>query len=316
MARALRVEYGGAIYHVMNRGDRREEIVRDDEDRTGFVSVLEQACGKTGWQLHAWCLMSNHFHLVVETPRANLSAGMKWFLGTYTQRYNARHHLRGHVFGGRYKGSLVDGRGGPYLRTVCDYVHLNPARAGLVGTNERLENYQWGSYPQYLRVARKRPAWLRVERVMGEHGIQRDSVAGRREFALATESVRGQELDGEILKRIRRGWQFGGDDFVEWLVEKVSISAGEGHRLREREETEEAKGERIVREEMERRGWTEEELARLRKGDPEKVEIAARLRRESAVTLKWVAQRLKMGVWTHVTNRLYHAAQATRCVNT
>ena len=104
MARALRVQYPGANYHVLSRGDRREEIVRDDEDRAGFVAALEQACARTGWQVHAWCLMSNHFHLVVETPRANLSPGMKWFLGTYTQRSNARHRLRGHVFGGRYGG--------------------------------------------------------------------------------------------------------------------------------------------------------------------------------------------------------------------
>jgi putative transposase len=208
----LRVEYAGAIHHVMNRGDRREEIVRDEEDRARFVSVLEQACQKTGWQVHAWCLMSNHFHLVVETPRANLSAGMKWWLGTYTQRYNARHALRGHVFGGRFKSLLVDGRRGDYLRTVCDYVHLNPARAGLIPAQERLENYAWSSYPQYLRAARKRPVWLRVDRVMGEHGIEHDSAAGRRHFAVTTAGVRGAETELEAFKRIRNGWMFGRDD--------------------------------------------------------------------------------------------------------
>ena len=108
MARALRVQYPGAICHVLSRGDRREEIVRDDEDRAGFVAALEQACARTGWQVHAWCLMCNHFHLVVETPRANLSPGMKWFLGSCTQRYNARHRLRGHVFGGRYSRAQRD----------------------------------------------------------------------------------------------------------------------------------------------------------------------------------------------------------------
>src|SRR6185369_3850253 len=86
MARKLRVEYPGAIYHVMNRGDRREPIFRDDADRQRFLETLGEACVKTGWQVHALCLMSNHFHLVVETPRANLVAGMKWFLGTYTSR--------------------------------------------------------------------------------------------------------------------------------------------------------------------------------------------------------------------------------------
>src|SRR5437867_3574498 len=130
MARKLRVEYPGAIYHVMNRVDRREPIFRDDLDRLRYLETLGEVCVKTGWQVHALCLMSNHFHLVVETPRANLVAGMKWFLGTYTGRFNRRHKLSGHLFSGRYKSLLiVDRSGSGYLRTVCVYVHLNPVRA-------------------------------------------------------------------------------------------------------------------------------------------------------------------------------------------
>src|SRR5439155_7511508 len=93
MARKLRVEYPGAVYLVMNRGDRRKPIFRDVADRQRFVNTLGEACGKTGWQVHALCLMPNHFHMVVETPRGNLVAGMKWFLGTYTGRFNRRHKL-------------------------------------------------------------------------------------------------------------------------------------------------------------------------------------------------------------------------------
>ena len=103
MARKLRVEYAGAIYHVLNRGDRREPIFRDDEDGQRFLATLGEACGKTGWQVHALCLMSNHFDLVVETPRGNLVVGMKWLLGTYTGRFNRRHKVFGHLFSGRYK---------------------------------------------------------------------------------------------------------------------------------------------------------------------------------------------------------------------
>ena len=132
MARKLRVEYAGAVYHVMNRGDRREPIFHDDEDRQEFLSTLGETCGKTGWQIHAICLMPNHFQLVVETPQGNLVAGMKWFLGTYTGRFNRRHKFFGHLFSGRYKSLIVDGSGSGYLKTVCDYVHLNPVRAGLL----------------------------------------------------------------------------------------------------------------------------------------------------------------------------------------
>ena len=128
MARKLRVEYEGAIYHVMNRGDRREAIFQDDRDRELFLETLGQACLKTDWRVHAWCLMNNHFHLVVETPGGNLVSGMKWLLGTYTGRFNRRHKLFGHLFSGRYKALIVDGSGTGYLRTVCDYVHLGRPR--------------------------------------------------------------------------------------------------------------------------------------------------------------------------------------------
>ena len=129
MLRQLRREYAGAIYHVMNRGDRREPIFRDGADRRLFLAALTEACGKTQWQIHAYCLMRNHFHLVLETPAANLVVGMKWLLGVYTKRFNIRHKKCGHLFAGRYKALPVEGGGDGYLRTVCDYVHLNPARA-------------------------------------------------------------------------------------------------------------------------------------------------------------------------------------------
>jgi len=108
MPRQPRIEYEGAIYHVMNRGDRREDIVHGEADRRLFVQTLGETAVKCGWEVHAWCLMTNHFHLVVETPQGNLVAGMKWFLGTYTIRFNARHRLRGHLFSGRYKSVVID----------------------------------------------------------------------------------------------------------------------------------------------------------------------------------------------------------------
>ena len=101
MARKPRIEYEGAIYHVMSRGNRGDAIFLDDKDRETFVDTLEEACAKTGWQVHAFCLMGNHYHLLLETPEANLVAGMKWMQGTYTQRFNSRHKLWGHLLQGR-----------------------------------------------------------------------------------------------------------------------------------------------------------------------------------------------------------------------
>lgn len=306
MARRLRVQYEGAIYHLMNRGDRREDIFHDDQDRQRFLKTLGEACEKTGWQVHAYCLMRNHFHLVVETPRANLVAGMKWLLGTYTARFNRRHRYFGHLFSGRYKSLIVDGSGSGYLRTACDYVHLNPARAKLLKSVDQLCDYPWSSYPAYLKARAERPKWLRADRVLGEAGIPKDSAAGRREFGRRME-LRRWEDQPEVWKQIRRGWALGSEEFHQELLEAMKRGdhseyiAGD-----EIKQTEEHKAVRILREECARLQWTEGHLQSTPKGDRHKIRIAQRLRAETTMTLKWIAAHLHMGTWTHVANRIYH----------
>ena len=224
MARKLRVEYPGAVYHLMNRGDRREKIFLGDADRVLFLQTLAEVCVKTGWRVHAYCLMANHFHIVAETPRANLVAGMKWFLGTYTNRFNRRHKLSGHLFAGRYKAVIVDGSGNGYLRTVAEYVHLNPHRARILGSERPLKDYPWSSFPAYLLKPKQRPVWLHVDDVFAGMGIPKDSPAGRREFERAMEQRR-RAADASEYTRIRRGWFVGDDEFREELLEKVAIAA-------------------------------------------------------------------------------------------
>ncbi len=304
MARTLRVEYEGAIYHVMNRGDRREAIFRDDSDRLLFLEALGQACARTDWRVHAFCLMSNHFHLVVETPKANLVAGMKWFLGTYTGRFNRKHKLFGHLFSGRYKSLVVDGSGSGYLRTVCDYVHLNPARARLLKKEQKLRAYRWSSYGEYLKSPAGRMNWLRVDRVFGEMGIPKDSPAGRREFERRMEVRRWEEEPAEW-KRVRRGWCLGEEAFRKELVEAMGTKLGAEHYGEERRETDLAKAERIVAEELRQRRWKTGQLDRRAKGDREKIKMAERLRSETTMTLAWIAERLRMGTKTHLAHLLY-----------
>ena len=259
MARKLRVEYPGAIYHVLNRGDRREPIFKDDADRQRFVETLGEACAKTGWQVHAYVLMPNHFHLVVETPQPNLVAGMKWFLGTYTSRFNRRHKLFGHLFSGRYKSLIVDSSGSGYLKSVCDYVHLNPARAKLVAVDAPLKSFAWSSWPAYLLAPSKRPAWLWVDRLLGEWGIPKDSPAGWQRLEQALEDRRGAE-EGEEFKPIRRGWCLGEEAFRKELMAQMSERMGAEHYGEERTETAAAKAERIIAAELKRRGWKEVDL--------------------------------------------------------
>jgi putative transposase len=308
MARKLRVEYPGAIYHVMNRGDRREAVFRDDVDRQRFVETLGLACVRSGWQVHAYCLMPNHFHLVIETPQPTLVAGMKWFLGTYTGRFNRRHKIFGHLFSGRYKALIVDGSGSGYLRTVCEYVHLNPARARLLRPEQALREYRWSSWPEYLKKPNRRPAWLRVDRVLGELGIPRDSAAGRRELERRMEARRGAE-DGLAYKSIRRGWFFGEAALKKELLGQMSERMGPEHYGQERQESQVEKAERVVSEELRRRRWTEKTLEERRKGDGEKLKIAVRLRKETLVTVAWIAQRLRMGSPANVNTLLYHWRQ-------
>ena len=291
----------------MNRGDRREAIFKDDTDRKMFLETLGQTCEKTGWKIHAWCLMFNHFHLVLETPRANLVAGMKWLLGTYTSRFNRRHKLFGHLFSGRYKSLVVDGSGNGYLKTVCDYVHLNPVRAKILRPEQKLLSYRWSSYSSYLST-RRRPEWLRVDRLLGEHGIPQDSRAGRQYFAAAMEARRQGEQAQEF-KAVRRGWCLGDKAFRKELLAQMKDQMGEHHYGEERVEAEEERAERLVREELKRLKWKEADLTARPKGHPQKVKLAIRLRAETAVTLKWMAQRLHMGTWTHLNHLLYWARQ-------
>ncbi len=294
MARKLRVEYPGAIYHVINRGDRREDIFLTDKDRELFLETLQEACGKTGWHVLAYCLMRNHFHLVLETPRANLVAGMKWFLGTYTARFNRRHKLFGHLFSGRYKSLIVDGSGHTYLKTVCDYVHLNPVRAGLLAADALLSTFPWSSYPEYLKAPSRRRPWLKVERLFGAHGVPRDTALGRNEFERRMEARHAEGTDADW-KKVRRGWALGSEEFRKELLARMDTPVGQSHYGPELRESDEEKAGRLIAEEIAKLKFPRVDFSTMSKGDQRKVDIAARLRRETSVSLRWIADELKMG---------------------
>ncbi|MCU0784543.1 MAG: hypothetical protein MUF81_10985 [Verrucomicrobia bacterium] len=227
-------------------------------------------------------------------------------MSTYTARFNRRHKLFGHLFSGRYKAIIVEGSGNGYLRTVCDYVHLNPVRARLLRPEQKLADFAWSSWPEYLKPPEQRPRWLRVDRLLGELGIPKDSEAGREQLVQYLETRRAQE-DGDEFKPIRRGWCLGGETFRQELLASAHTRATESHHAGTRRETTEEKARRILQEELDKLGWTGAELNRRAKGDARKIRIARRLRTETAVTLKWIAAELHMGTWTHVANRLQNA---------
>jgi len=164
MARQLRIEYPGAVYHVTSRGNARNDIFADDEDRVTFLNVLHLVISRFNWLCHAYCLMNNHYHLLIETPDGNLSKGMRQLNGVYTQLYNRRHGLAGHVFQGRFKSILVDKDS--YLLQLCRYIVQNPVAANLVETPAE---WPWSSYRATAGLA-PAPRWLTVRWVLGQFG--------------------------------------------------------------------------------------------------------------------------------------------------
>jgi REP element-mobilizing transposase RayT len=167
MARPLRLEFEGAVYHLTSRGNARKDIFNDDADREAFLEILGKVVNRFNWLCHAYCLMNNHYHLVIETPEANLSRGMRQLNGVYTQFYNRRHQSVGHVFQGRYKAILIQKES--HLFEVCRYVVLNPVGAGVVG---RVEQWKWSSYGATAGI-RQGPRWLTVDWILSQFGKKR-----------------------------------------------------------------------------------------------------------------------------------------------
>ncbi len=202
MARPLRIEFAGALYHVTSRGDRREAICDDDEDRAAFLDVLSEVIKRYNWICHAYCLMTNHYHLVIETVDGNLSQGMRQLNGVYTQASNRRHQRVGHLFQGRFKGILVDEDA--YLTELSRYVVLNPVRAGMV---KAVAEWHWSSYRSMIGEVPV-PAWLSVDRLLGQFGDTRK--AAQRRYRSFVEEGTGVH----IWEGLRQQMYLGDEKFV------------------------------------------------------------------------------------------------------
>jgi REP element-mobilizing transposase RayT len=210
MSRPLRIEYPGAIYHVTSRGDRRGPVYRDDEDRVAQIEVIARAMDRFDAQVLAYCQMGNHFHLVLHTRRANLSRLMRHVNGVYTQTFNRRHGLAGHLFQGRFKAILVDREA--YLLALCRHVERNPVAAGLVA---RAEAWPWSSCRAHVGLAAT-PPWLDTD---GLHGyLLGRPVGGARDRQRAVQRYTAvlAEAPSEPLweSGLRRQMFLGDEDFV------------------------------------------------------------------------------------------------------
>lgn len=191
MARPLRIEFAGAIYHITSRGNARSDIYLDDHDRHVFLELLGLICGRFNWCCHAYCLMTNHYHLVIETGDATLAKGMRQLNGIYTQQFNRHHQRIGHVFQGRYKAILVDKDN--YLLEVIRYVLLNPVRAYMTTTAGQ---YRWSSYRSMIGKAAA-PGWLAKDRVLSQ--FAKHSTHAQKRFIAFMKNGKGQTAIWENL---------------------------------------------------------------------------------------------------------------------
>lgn len=173
MARPLRIELSGGLYHVTSRGDRREDIYFSDDDRRSWLEVFEQVCERFNWVCHAYCQMTNHYHIVVETPEGNLSQGMRQLNGVYTQRVNRTYDRVGHVFQGRFKGILVEKEA--YLLELARYVVLNPVRAGMLTD---CQDWPWSSY-RAMAEEETAPKWLETDWILSQFATSREQAVRR-----------------------------------------------------------------------------------------------------------------------------------------
>jgi REP element-mobilizing transposase RayT len=285
----------------LNRGNYRAAIFEHDRTKQAFLQCLAEACAKTGWRVHAWCIMSNHYHLALSTPRANLVAGMHWLQGTFALRFNGFRGERGHLFQGRYKSLIVDPDGG--LGRVCHYIHLNPVRARLCDV-AALRRYRWTSL-RWLLQPRLRPVWYEPTPALRHAGDLRDHAAGRDRYLAYLNWLAEDEpaRKAQQFARMAKGWAIGSKEFVKSLADEQRALQGQGRRLVfEMGETHEALWWDELKQLLYAQRRTPEDLLAAGKSADWKVALAATLKSRTTVTNRWLAFNLHMGN-LHETSR-------------
>lgn len=298
MARPLRIEYSGGCYHVINRGNYRQMIFQKKGAAEAFERTLSETADKFGWRIHAYVIMGNHFHLAVELVEPNLSEGMKWLQGTWIRRFNKFRNWTGRPFQGRYKALIVEP--GQAFARVCNYIHLNPLRAGLVEEGS-MGDYRWNSL--YWFPKKDRPEWLDSQTVLSQSGGLKDTVIGWRKYSGYLKSLVSDEVEGKELvsHKQSRGWCLGSKHFLKAMkneaLERGSELDRECYEGLEKEEIQDAR--QLYWEDLLEHAA---QLARIDlnqlpipKTAPEKSMLAAVMKQCSSVPNGWLADRLEIG---------------------
>jgi putative transposase len=309
VARTLRIEYEGALYHVINRGNYRRDVFETAGAAQAFVTALEQAAERYRWVVHAYVVMRNHFHLAVETPQPNLGDGMHWLQSTLGVRFNRFRGERGHLFQGRYQALLMEDR--EILSRVVDYIHLNPVRAGIVATDQ-VSAFRWSSLARFVRDPVQRFKGLEAQYWLDQHGLK-DLCSGWERYLDHLRTLAADEVEQQRLgfKSMSKGWLLGTQGWKKATAKDHShlrLTAGVN-----REQARQLKEAR----------W-EQRLAQLLSASAKgrilnggvkkqtwKLEIATQLRREEGVSASWLGRVMDLGTPATVRNYLSRHGSAS-----
>lgn len=290
MARKLRIQFEGAMYHVINRGNYRRDLFGNDGEGQAFLEAVKEAKKMMGWRLHAYVLMRNHYHLALETPEPNLVEGMHWLQSTWATRFNRFRNERGHLFQGRYQALLIEDAA--VLGKVVDYIHLNPVRAKIVSA-EQVGNYPWSSLGGIVKGSGTVDdlGW----RAAGRFGTDE---AARKAYEMYLIEVGGDEARWEALglKGLSKGWAIGSSGWRRAMAKEFGhMALNPGWERAEVKELREGAWESQLERMLKALGREEADLATKPKRQDWKVEMAVRIRMESGASITWLADRLQLG---------------------
>lgn len=291
MARKLRIQYEGAIYHVINRENYRRDVFESVGAAQAFEEALIEACEVNGWKLHAHVVMRNHYHLAVETPRANLVEGMHWLQSTFATRFNRLRQERGHLFQGRYQALLIEDAAA--LARVVDYIHLNPVRAGIV-TADQLGSFRWSSLRRFAHEGR--PAVFICADWLARRGLA-DSPAGISEYRVSLTALARDEAEQKRLglEKLSEGWAIGSEGWRRAIAKNHAQRAiAPGVEAEELRGLKQAHWSQVLDAELQRRAKSLEDASGDICGAPWKIEVATRLRQAGA-PYAWITHALHMG---------------------
>jgi len=302
MPRQPRLEFEGACYHVINRGNYRSNVFRTEGAKKSLLKSLDEVAEKMDWQIHAWVIMTNHFHVALETPSRSLVNGMKEWQGTFATRFNRLRKEQGHIFQGRYKSLLVEpGK----LGSLCHYIHLNPVRARIRGASE-LSDWAWSSL-HWIFNPQLRPNWFNPDTSLRAAGGLPDSPRGRRLYRdyLKLLSTDAKAKRDQLFEKMSKGWIVGSPDFKRDILkthdELPGRTAGRSADLRD--------GNALWWEEtlvnlLNRAGFTAQDIDKSAKSAAWKIVLAVRMKELTTVTNRWLGERLNMGGLHEVSRRI------------